>query len=188
MVRWIGETPGSNRTHPGWSSALWWVLARPKRWFSKPFLKKETSPVSTAPTGCASQCFTTNAVWTWFLICNLVIITARWTDFFRSFSQWKWRTINHCAPDYNFSLARIFFHILLNMQQKQHFQTHIMPSRAPMYPLAPELDNNQLISAFSTILTLEQFPPWQTFLTSPYFHWDSTGRNQGRIYPRELLD
>lgn len=183
------ETPGSNRTHPGWASASWRVLAHPKRQFSKLFLKEETSPASTVPTGCASPRFTADIVRTWFLICNLVISTACWTDFSMSFSQWIWRAINHCAPDYNFSLTRIFFfHILLNIQQKQHLQRHITPLRAPTDPLAPGPDDNQPVSAFSRILTLGLLLPWQTFLTSPHFHWGSTGRNQGRIYPREFLD
>lgn len=34
-------------------------------------------------------------------------------------------TINHHAPDYNFSLTTIFFHILLNKQQKQRFQKRL---------------------------------------------------------------
>lgn len=65
-------------------------------------------------------CFTAYTVRTWFLICNLVIFTANWTDFFRSFSQWIRRTINHCAPDYNFSLTRIFFLTLFSIYNKSN--------------------------------------------------------------------
>lgn len=188
MVHWVRLNSGSNRTHPVWSSVLWEVPAHSGKWISKTFLKKETSPASTVAIHCVFQHFTTHTVRTWLLISNLVILifTACWTDFFRSCSQWTWRTINHCALDYKFSLTRFlkFFlkYILLKVQQKEQFQKHIMPGRSPTYPLAPGPENNQPVSAFSTILTLGQLLPWQTLLTSPHFHWGSTGRNQSRFY------